>query len=401
MRSPHHHPRPVTAPRCNGGVATLRTTRGVPAPAHLPSSGAHPVDRSPTQAVGCAGSTAGNLRDVYGIGHASVYKYQSLGNAFVILVVPESNLRTAAYQLDWATVAREICHPIHGIAADGLIVAGMPEAHSDEPVVAMHLRNSDGTNAETSGNGLACLAASLAALSRDGIIDDVGSLIEANDEMSGHRFTVQTGAGIQYVNWFEDGARKSYGNQFDYRAEVDMQLVADGPPISPALEEAIQSDWNEARAATQSVGNPHLIVQLPRILTAQETRDYGSKYQKFFADGINVQFLVATDSDGSIEITIWERGAGLTQACGSGAVVAAHQARRWNLVGQRSDVAVAMPGGSALVPNPLAGVGQPLEELPSGEYEPLPTPLSPKLLTDAHYVASIDWPIEFSGQFFT
>ena len=62
--------------------------------------------------------------------------------------------------------------------------------------------------------------------------------------------------------------------------------------------------------------------------------------------GINVHFL-STEGPDVIRLTHWERGAGVTEACGSGATVAAVAANRWGLVGDR--VVVRMPGGDATV----------------------------------------------------
>ncbi len=338
---------------------------------------------------------------MYGLDHECFYKYESLGNTFLVLVVPETDLRSSVCQFNWKDVAKEICDPISGVSADGLIVAGTPETDVGGETVTMNLRNADGSKAETSGNGLACLAATLAALRENGSIENAGSRLYEEHGALGWRFRVQTGAGIRHVTWFEDGVQKAHGNQFVYRAEVDMEIVTDGPPITPALEEAIKKDWPDAQAATRSVGNPHLVIKLPRALTVDETISFGKKYQMHFADGINVEFVFPRESSDSITISIWERGAGLTRACGSGAIASAHQAREWGIVHHRRDITVSMPGGDALVPNPRAGIGQPLQQLPSGDYEQVPTPLSPRLLTDAHYVASVDWPIGHINHSFT
>ena len=65
-----------------------------------------------------------------------------------------------------------------------------------------------------------------------------------------------------------------------------------------------------------------------------------------FSGGMNVHFLV-TDGPDTIRLSHWERGAGVTEACGSGASVAAVAAHRWGLVGEH--VVVRMPGGDATV----------------------------------------------------
>jgi diaminopimelate epimerase len=61
---------------------------------------------------------------------------------------------------------------------------------------------------------------------------------------------------------------------------------------------------------------------------------------------VNVEYI-APDGDGGLNLRVWERGAGITEACGTGACAAAFEAHRWGLVGD--EVRVTMPGGAAVV----------------------------------------------------
>jgi diaminopimelate epimerase len=98
-------------------------------------------------------------------------------------------------------------------------------------------------------------------------------------------------------------------------------------------------------AAMVDVGNPHLV--LPRDdLAAVDVRADGPALEALVPGGVNVEWYRQRDG-GDLELVVWERGAGATEACGTGATAAAHLARSWGLVGDQ--VRVDMPGGSATV----------------------------------------------------
>jgi diaminopimelate epimerase len=73
----------------------------------------------------------------------------------------------------------------------------------------------------------------------------------------------------------------------------------------------------------------------------------GSWIEEQFPSGVNVEFIAQTHEPDTIDLLVWERGAGVTEACGTGAVASAHLAHRWGLVGR--EVRVVMPGGTAEV----------------------------------------------------
>jgi diaminopimelate epimerase len=73
----------------------------------------------------------------------------------------------------------------------------------------------------------------------------------------------------------------------------------------------------------------------------------GAWIESQFDAGINVEFIATGTEPDSLDLLVWERGAGVTEACGTGAVAAATLAHQWGLVGR--EVRVVMPGGSAEV----------------------------------------------------
>jgi diaminopimelate epimerase len=114
-----------------------------------------------------------------------------------------------------------------------------------------------------------------------------------------------------------------------------------GPgPASDSLADALGAH----RHLTRDVGNPHLVVEVPDPAVVA-LAELGPRLEASFPSGVNVEVVAV--SDGVVDLAVWERGVGVTEACGTGACAAAHAARQWGLVGD--SVAVRMPGGEALV----------------------------------------------------
>ena len=99
------------------------------------------------------------------------------------------------------------------------------------------------------------------------------------------------------------------------------------------------------RFATQGIGNPHLVLLVDDADKVDLGVD-GPLLEADYKEGMNVHFVDVASKD-EIRLRVWERGAGVTEACGSGATVAAAVAHGWGLVGDQ--VRVSMPGGVATV----------------------------------------------------
>ncbi len=139
-------------------------------------------------------------------------------------------------------------------------------------------------------------------------------------------------------------------------AHVRMPSVVPGPSITAELDEQISESFGNRQRETGNVGNPHLVINAGRPVDELETARLGPRFEAPFPHGINVEFIWSTESDAStstapasIGMSVWERGAGLTQACGTGAVTAAVLATRWGLVRPSPETTVEMPGGEAII----------------------------------------------------
>jgi diaminopimelate epimerase len=145
------------------------------------------------------------------------------------------------------------------------------------------------------------------------------------------RFTVATTAGTRTVE-YAVGPTDGWAS-----ARVDMGPARLGPDQA--------QEFDDRRARTVDVGNPHLVLLGPDT-AGVDIAELGPKLQAAFSAGINVEWItVQTDEGGDfLDFRVWERGAGETLACGTGSVAAAAAARSWDAVGGDT-VRVRNPGG--------------------------------------------------------
>ena len=261
-------------------------------------------------------------------------KHQGLGNDFLVLLTDDAHL--ASDREAWRARAVEWCNRPLGIGADGLLVGlhGQPDADVD---LVMTLVNADGSVAEMSGNGIRCLAQAEALRRQEReVFLSIGT--------DGGRRTVQ-------VSPDPDGDPRTVA------ASVDMGPVHPGPEPHGKLQvtdEMLDDLGGETglgldviEAATFDVGNPHLVLLVPDASQVDVARA-GRLHQDLYPDGINVHYVSPTPHEAdTMTMYPWERGVGVTDACGTGATVVAYAANRWGLVGER--VKVTMPGGVAEV----------------------------------------------------
>ena len=293
-------------------------------------------------------------------------RYEAQGNDFLIALLTEQQLRDldaslAGHGLTRADVARVACDRRLGVGsrpgyvyskgADGFIV-GVHNAFDNQPAdcVRMHLLNADGSFAETSGNGLACLALA----SHDAGVLAAGPLQRFETDAGEQRCTVWHGQRTA-------GSESTHGTGEDgCFVEVAMPAVVEGPEIPAELEDRIRGTFGGdlRHLDTGSVGNPHLVIALrrpPVNVPVSELSEHAAElgecvarlgriYEVYFADGINVEFVwpsrsnpVQHDQAWTLQMSVWERGAGLTVSCGSGSVAAATLAHRWGFVRGSND----------------------------------------------------------------
>lgn len=241
------------------------------------------------------------------------HKYHALGNDYLVLegVSPEPG----------PEVVRRLCERHRGVGADGVL------CETDGAGVAFGLRvhNPDGSEAETSGNGLRIFARYLR---------DVGRVGE--DE-----FCVRTRSGVATCAVTADGGRVRVAMG---RAWFASERVPVTGPLREVVDEPLGDPYPDGwRFTAVSMGNPHVVVQVAQARPALARR-WGPvlELDARFPRRTNVQFVQVVSAD-RLRVMVWERGAGFTEASGSSACAAAAAMRR--LGHTAAEVVVSMPGG--------------------------------------------------------
>jgi diaminopimelate epimerase len=234
-------------------------------------------------------------------------KHHGLSNDFLVLLDPDDEIVVDG------VMARAMCDRRTGVGADGIIRATVVA----EDALRMHLRNSDGSPAEVSGNGLRCLAqaAAMAGLT------------------AGSELVIQTDAGPRAATVVPTERAEVH------QVRVDMGTVVLGAEAPQWAGDGV------AAARFADAGNPHLVLLVPDEDAGPDLVDIGEQANEA-EGGINVE-LIRRDGRHDLDMAVFERGAGVTAACGSGACAAAVVARSWDLVGDVTSV--HMPGGTAQV----------------------------------------------------
>ena len=233
-------------------------------------------------------------------------KYQGLGNDFLLLDLRDAPLDGSGVHATPELVQR-LCDRRFGVGADGVILA-LPAQSGAE--LRMRIFNADGSEAEMCGNGIRCLARFLADRDGDG---------------AGRRWEVETAAGPIVPELQGDGqVRVDMGPPFLDPDTVPTHLPK-GPAGLPQGElSVLETTWSVAAAG---MGNPHVVVPVPDVM-AMDLEAIGSALEvhPVFPARTNVH-LVQVLSPNHLLMRVWERGAGPTLACGTGAcatLVACH-----------------------------------------------------------------------------
>lgn len=237
----------------------------------------------------------------------SFIKMHGLGNDFVVIDARESPVAMTAARA-WAIADRR-----EGIGCDQLIVIE-PSTIAD---AKMRIWNADGGEVESCGNATRC----------------VGTLLggQASIETVGGMLTTATSGGLVSV---------------DFPAP---RFAWDAIPLAYPMDTAdMPVAWEELVAPMAvNVGNPHVIFFTPDC-DAVDLERLGPliELDPLFPERVNVNVVTIT-GDTTLRLRVWERGVGLTRACGTGAMASAVAALRARLV--EGPVTVSLPGGDLLV----------------------------------------------------
>lgn len=245
-------------------------------------------------------------------------KMQGLGNDFVIMDDRQGKIRK---EIACADLARKLCDRHFGIGADGIILAGESRDHD----VAFIIFNSDGSEAQMCGNGMRCFA----------------RFLYERKILAGTRFRVATRAGTiePQVRIDENGrvvsVKVDMGEPVLDPAQIPFVSLA---PCETAMEERIDLEGETVTATMVSMGNPHAVIftgDLSCVEVAKTGRAVETHSQ--FPEKTNVEFIEVIN-DHELRMRVWERGVGITLACGTGACASLVAAALTGRTGNRARV---------------------------------------------------------------
>jgi len=254
-------------------------------------------------------------------------KMHGLGNDFVVIDAVTQNVRVTA------SMARRLANRTLGIGCDQILVVEPPS----DPNIDFNYRifNQDGGEVEQCGNGARCLAR---------FVKD-------------RRLTGKSAIRVKTIN----RCRELRINA-DHSVSVDMGVPVLAPADIPFQADQPASLYDidiadsDYRIAVISMGNPHAVLRVEDVQTAL-VNELGPQLEchERFPNRVNAGFMQILNRQ-QINLRVFERGAGETQACGSGACAAAVAAMQQELVD--SSVTIHLTGGDLIIE--WQGEGQPL-----------------------------------------
>jgi diaminopimelate epimerase len=253
-------------------------------------------------------------------------KYQGLGNDFLML---DGRSASHSDELFGFTpqLVQQLCDRRFGVGGDGVILA-LPPNNGGE--LRMRIFNADGSEPEMCGNGIRCLARFLADRDGDG---------------PGRTWQIDTLAGRIVPELLADGTiRVDMGAPFLQSEQVPTTL-----PIGPAglPQGELEVDGERFDVAAAGMGNPHVVIPVDAVDEIDLER-FGSHLERHpaFPAKTNVHFVEVLAPD-HLRMVVWERGAGPTLACGTGACATLVACHSLGLSERRARL--DLPGGPLII----------------------------------------------------
>jgi diaminopimelate epimerase len=257
-------------------------------------------------------------------------KVEGLGNDFLVVDLrPGRPAAGASPSPEDPAVVRALCDRRFGVGGDG-VLAILPSAKGD---ARMRVLNADGSEAEMCGNGIRCVAK---------------LLYETDPALRRPSLNIETGAGVLECALDVDG-----GNVRSVAVEMGRpRLTRDEIPLRPggqtrALRETISARGRTFQFTAVSMGNPHAVMfvddSAPLRVLAEE---FGPLFEtaERFPNRTNVEFAHVRGRE--IDLVVWERGSGITMACGTGACATVVAAGLEERLAPGVETPVHLPGGT-------------------------------------------------------
>ncbi|MDH7576478.1 MAG: diaminopimelate epimerase [Bacillota bacterium] len=253
-------------------------------------------------------------------------KWQGLGNDFIL--VETGNKGDSLPEDALPVFSRRICDRKFGVGGDGLVLL----APGSREVLSMRIFNSDGSEAEMCGNALRCVAKY--AYER--------GLVEKRV------FKVETKAGVKVSEVILEGQKVSAVRLDMGEPVLERELIPVlGTAGTKVIQEDLEVNGDSLKFTAVSMGNPHCLIFVSDV-SSVDVQCLGPLLENhyLFPKRINVEFIEIKNQE-EIVVRVWERGAGETLACGTGACASVVGGALTGRTGRR--VRVNLPGGQLSV----------------------------------------------------
>ncbi|MET3727325.1 diaminopimelate epimerase [Fictibacillus halophilus] len=277
-------------------------------------------------------------------------KMHGLGNNYIYINMFEETIDEA----DLPKLAMAVSNPYTGIGSDGMILI----CPSKLAPVKMRIFNNDGSEAKNCGNGLRCVA----------------KFAYENDLVKETEFQIETLGGFVTAKVTTDNNNKvslvtvNMGNPILQPQQIP---VTGFNHLQQVVNEEVSFDDTPLKLTAVSMGNPHAVFFVDNIEDAP-LHSLGPIIEKdsMFPDWVNAEFVEVV-SKNEMHFRVWERGSGITQACGTGACAAAVAAVLNEKAERNTDITVHLAGGDLIInwkDNGDVWMTGPAEIICTGEY---------------------------------
>ncbi len=251
-------------------------------------------------------------------------KMHGIGNDYIYVNCLDQKLQNPS------VLAKKLSDRHFGIGSDGLVLIE-PSSRAD---FTMSMYNSDGSQAEMCGNAIRCVASYVYE----------NNLIKKEDKLS---LDIETLAGIKKIKLNLENGRLS-------TIRVDMgEPILEGIKIPVNIDkpqvvgELVNIEGTSYRISCVSMGNPHTVIYVDQDVKTLDIETMGRKIENFtslFPRKTNVEFVRVIDKS-NVSMRVWERGAGETLACGTGACAVTVASALNGFTDRDSSVKVHLTGG--------------------------------------------------------
>ena len=225
-------------------------------------------------------------------------KWQGCGNDFLLIdCLAEQVVKPEEY----ADLSRRLCDRHYGVGGDGLLIVEQPT--TQEADFRMRIFNTDGSEAEMCGNGIRCFARYLY---------DYG----CTDK---EEFTVETGAGLLVPKIIlQSGKVASVRVDMGEPVLAGDRIPVQGFGMERVIEQPLEVEGKTYQMTCVSMGNPHCVifVEDAESFPIEKLGSFFEHHEKF-PQRTNTEFVSVRDRE-HVRMRVWERGAAITLACGTG-----------------------------------------------------------------------------------